>query len=374
MADTQGLFDALAGASGHGIDRAGLNNFVATSQARNGLVSAQTQDAMLKAQQASEELDAHQKLADSLIGAGQKPSDAYLTRDLLVGHFGDAQTALKAVGQLKLGYGSPTDQTSGQQMAQGKVAEPVAVPPTYTTLPGATPPNVQMTPQGQAQLADTQSQTALRTAQANAGGFNPHNGQQGGPMDPQAIAFGAYMLYKTGKMPPLGMGAGPARSAILTGASQLAQQEAQGQPVSNPGYDTAIQNGQDYSGAGRAINSFAGGPIGNQVRSLNNVVGHLGLMENLFTALQNGDMQALNKLNAAWQKQFGSPAPTNIQVAANVIGPELTKILSGNASAGTGPEREHFAETAGNLANAPEQTGGAIQTLKGMLGRQAADL
>ena len=41
------------------VNRPALNSFVATSQARNGLVSAQTQDALIKAQQAQESQDAY---------------------------------------------------------------------------------------------------------------------------------------------------------------------------------------------------------------------------------------------------------------------------------------------------------------------------
>jgi hypothetical protein len=97
-------------------------------------------------------------------------------------------------------------------------------------------------------------------------------------------------------------------------------------------------------------------------------------MENLFTGLHNGDAQIANKLGNQWNKAFGSPAPTNVQAAAEFIGPELTKILSNNGSTGTGEERQGFANTAANLANAPEQTTQAIGTLKGMLGRQLTDM
>ena len=44
------------------VNRPALNSFVATSQARNGLVSAQTQDALIKAQQAQESQDAYTRL------------------------------------------------------------------------------------------------------------------------------------------------------------------------------------------------------------------------------------------------------------------------------------------------------------------------
>jgi hypothetical protein len=283
---------------------------------------------------------------------------------------------MKALSMAKLGYNSPQGQTAGQQMYEGKLAAPVATPPISQMPPGSglSGAPVQQSPLGAAQVSDAEAQARFRNAQADAGGFNPHAGGAGGPMDPQAIAFGAYQLYKTGKMPALGMGNGPARSAMLAGAAQLAQQEAQGQQVSNPGFDAAIANGQDFTAGQRALNSYAGGPLATSTRAINNVVGHVQLMENLFTALQNGDMQGANKLNAMWQKAFGSPAPTNIQTAASFIGPEMVKILSNNASTGTGPERQEFANTAANLANAPEQTSGAISTLKNMLGRQMTDL
>jgi hypothetical protein len=361
-----------------GVNRPQLNAFVAQSQARNGLVSAQTQDALIKASQAQEQMAAHDKIKDDLVAAGAPDSEAMLARDFLVGaNNGDPVTALKALGMAKLGYGNANSQTGGQQMIEGKLAAPVATPNTYQAPPGSVLANapVQQTPQGAAQTADTESQTALRNAQAAAGGFNPHTGGlNGGAIDPNAVAFGSYMLYKTGKMPAMGMGGGPARMAIISGAAQLAQQEAAGQPIQNQGFDTAIANGQDFTGAQRNINSQAGGPLGAQTKSINNVVGHLQLMENLFTGLQNGDLQIANKLGNQWNKAFGSPAPTNVQTAASFIGPEMVKILSNNNNAGTGEERQEFSNTAANLANSPEQTGQAIGALKNMLGRQLTDL
>src|SRR5208283_3063894 len=82
-----------------GTNRPQLNAFVANSQARNGLVSAQTQEAMIKAQQAQEELDAHTKLPTALQAAfpDMKGSEAALAATFMIGHFGDAQVALKAL-------------------------------------------------------------------------------------------------------------------------------------------------------------------------------------------------------------------------------------------------------------------------------------
>lgn len=375
MADPNALGDLLSGAAGKPVDRLGLNNFVASSQARNGLVSAQTQDAMIKAMQAQEDMEAHDRLATEFIGAGMKPSDAYLARDLASHALGGPETAMKVISQIKLGYGSPADQTSGQQMNQGHIAGPVQTPGNFQ-MPVGSPlagQPVQQNPEAEAQTANYNAMAGLHQNQAdNPAAF--HAGGQAGPLDPNAVAFGSYMLYKTGKMPTLGMGGGAARMAILSGAAQLGQQEASGQNVTNPAFDNAIANGQDFSTTQRGLNAFAVGPPSNQARSINNVVGHLQLMENLFTGLQNGDVQIANKIGAQWKKAFGSEVPTDIQTAASFIGPELTKILSANNSTGTAPERQEFSNTAANLANAPEQTGGAIATLKNMLGRQMTDL
>jgi hypothetical protein len=376
MANPQSLFDTLAGGFGHGVDRPGLNAFVANSQSINGLRTAQTEEALTNAQKQQEEMQAHADLENSLASVkgddGQPlltPSAAHLQAKEMIGHFGDAKSVMQAYREAQQAHNTgiisnPANLNTPQMTAAiagntNKAPEAAAVPNEYSVPAGMTPPVVHQTPLGAAETTEHLAGAKQKTAN--------------GSMDPNAIEFGAYQLYKTGKMPTLGMGGGPARNQILTRASQLAQQEQQTPgSTSNPAFDTAIANGQDFTAGGRALNNFAGGPISTQVRSLNNVVGHLSLMENLFSALQNGDMQAFNSVKAGWKKQFGSEAPTDVQTAAQVIGPELTKILT-NTGAGTGPEREHFAETAGNLANSPEQVGGAIGTLKGMLGRQAAD-
>src|ERR1700675_2011607 len=148
------------------VNRPQLNAFVATAQAKNGLVSAQTQDAMIKAQQAQEEMAAHEQLLNTLTDAGMKGSDAALTKSLLLGHFGNAETALKAVAAVKLGYGTPEEQTAGQQMSEGKVAPLQAVSNNFVVPAGQAQPNIQQSPQGAAQTAQTQALTGLDVARA----------------------------------------------------------------------------------------------------------------------------------------------------------------------------------------------------------------
>lgn len=170
MADSQGLFDALAGASGANVNRPQLNAFVANSQAVNGLRSAQTEDALMKAQEMQEQAGARSQLEDALGKLfPNEPSKAHAATIFMLGGFGDAKTALAALNegqqnQFRTTLGDPNQlgtaaQTAAQQGVQGKVAEPVALPNNFTTLPGTPPVVPQQSPQGAAQ-------TALTTAQA----------------------------------------------------------------------------------------------------------------------------------------------------------------------------------------------------------------
>lgn len=381
MPTGQGLADLLSGAAGAPVNRPQLNAFVANSQAINGLRSAQTEDALLNAQRAQDEQVAAGQLESAFAAQpGVRPADAHLMAVAARMHAGSAVNAMdmfKASNAATLGNPAllnTPDQTAAAQAISGKLEGPTALPSQYSLPTGVTPPTTGQSALGQAQTANQTAEAALHNAQANAGGFNPHAGGQGGPLDPQMVDFGGYMLYKTGKMPAMGMGGGAARAAIISHAAQLSQLAPDDPRVTNPGYDTAIANGQDFTAGQRALNTYAGGPVGNQVRSINNVTGHLQLMEQLFNGLQNGDVQIANKLGNQWNKAFGAPIPTDIQTAAGFIGPELTKILSTNGSTGTAEERQEFANTAASLSNSPEQTTGAIGTLKNMLGRQLTDL
>lgn len=390
MADSQSLFDTLAGGFGHGVDRQGLNAFVANSQANNGLRSAQTDLALTNAQRNQESLQADNDLENSIASSKDPngnpyhtPSEAHELATLLKGKFGNSQEVMKAMSLQQENrftgiagdpnkLGTP-EQTAAFQGLSGKAAPLENVPNNYAVAPGAPAPNVQVSPQGAATIKNLESTAGLHDVQAAAGGFNPHTAAGGGTPDPSVTQFGGYKLFKTGQMPPLGMGSAGARASMIAEAARLSQLPPDDPDVNNAGFDTAIANGQDFAGSQRAITSFAGGQLGNQTRFLNNSIGHLGVMRDLVTALGNGDVQLANKAKQAWAKQFGSDAPTNLQAAAEIIGPEIQKQLSGT-SAGTKEERQALSNTAGGLANAPEQSSGAINTMIGLLARQGNDL
>lgn len=195
MADPQGLFDALAGASGSNINRPQLNSFIANSQAINGLRSAQTEDALMKAQEMSEQANAKGQLEDALgkLFGPNDQSKAHAATMMMLSGFGDAKTAMTALNEVQQNQatatladpnqlGSPA-QTAAMQARTGKLAPLENVPANYAVAPGAPQPNVQQSPQGAAQ-------TALTNAQAT----NPQLFHPGGsamaqlnPQEQQAI-------------------------------------------------------------------------------------------------------------------------------------------------------------------------------------------
>jgi hypothetical protein len=169
MADSQGLFDALAGASGANVNRPQLNSFIANSQAINGLRSAQTEDALMKAQEMQEQSGARSQLEDALGKLfPNEPSKAHAATIFMLGGFGDAKTALAALNegqqnQFRTTLGDPNQlgspaQTAAQQGVEGKLAPLENVPQNYAVAPGAPQPNVQQSPQGAAQTGLTNAQ------------------------------------------------------------------------------------------------------------------------------------------------------------------------------------------------------------------------
>lgn len=125
---------------------------------------------------------------------------------------------------------------------------------------------------------------------------------------------------------------------------------------------TAAQN---YTTQTTAQNRFLSGPQGNTIRSLNVVVSHLQTMQDLGTALKNGNIVAFNKVAQEVAEQTGNPAPTNFDTAKQIVGAEVIKAL-GVAGAGTQTERQEAAD-AFNRARSPQQLNAAIEVARKLL-------
>lgn len=130
----------------------------------------------------------------------------------------------------------------------------------------------------------------------------------------------------------------------------------------NPTYDQ-----KTYATSQKSANDFATGKNGNTVRSLNVAIDHLGTLNELAGALNNGDLQAVNKIGNAVATQTGKPAPTNFNTAKSIVADEVVKAIVG--AGGALADREQAASMI-NAASSPQQLQGAIQTYQKLLGGQ----
>jgi len=230
--------------------------------------------------------------------------------------------------------------------------------------------------QFQTQLAQNKLDTAKEIAAMRDRGATARNdariGAQAAPTEhgltPEALDGDAQRYLKTGQLPP-NMGRGTQGRAQMTAIRNRAYELAaeQGlQPQDLP------KNWQKFKGAQIAIQRFESGPQGNVARSMNVAIDHLSTIDELAKALNNKDIPAFNRIVQTIAEQTGKSAPTNLDAAKAILGPEIIKAI-GVAGAGTKEERQHAAD-AWNKARSPEQLAGATATIKKLLAGQLRGL
>lgn len=116
-----------------------------------------------------------------------------------------------------------------------------------------------------------------------------------------------------------------------------------------------------------AAGNIANGPMGKTVTALNVAVDHLSALSNLGDALNNGDIQAANRIKNALGAEFGDADITNYKVAADIIGTELQKAVSGGALGVT--DREEVRSELSRVQSW-DQIQGAIKTFKRLMAGQ----
>lgn len=125
-----------------------------------------------------------------------------------------------------------------------------------------------------------------------------------------------------------------------------------------------IAKGTARSAAQRSLEA---GPMGNQLKSLGVATDHLNTLRDLSDAFASGDEKTIAAAKAAWEKEFGNPAPANIDLAAQFVAPELIKAIEG--SPGGVAERDELAK-AFNSARGQSNVSGAIDTAYALMGGQ----
>lgn len=134
----------------------------------------------------------------------------------------------------------------------------------------------------------------------------------------------------------------------------------------NPEYDATT-----VSAKKKAASDFTSGTLGNSMRSFATAGAHLDTLGQLVDALDNGNIQALNKIGNYFSQQTGGTAPTNFDAAKDVVGKEVVKAIV--AGGGGVAEREGLAKRLDN-AKSPAQLKGVIKTYSELMKAQHDNL
>lgn len=191
-----------------------------------------------------------------------------------------------------------------------------------------------------------------------------------GVLSPASLELAANLYTQTGTLPPLGIGKGAAnvKAQIMNRAAEIA---TGGGTNAADAATNIIGAKQNIGSQTQAVKAFATGKQGQQVNAFNTAIDHLGTMDKLSDALQNGDVKAINFLGNEVAKQTGAPAPTNFNAAKQIVTAEVIKAVV--ASGGGVTERQEAERNFSN-ANSPAQLKGVIDTYKQLLGGQLKSL
>jgi hypothetical protein len=189
-----GLGDFLAGVGGAPVNRPGLEAFVANSQATNGLRTAQTEEALLNAQNTRDELDAKGRVEGSLgdfLASQNDPhakEHATLVSNLMRSKFGSFKDSEAGLGDALKNMNTQTLMDPNADPAKRAAADQANNPNTSPYMPdqgqlvsrfpqGANPnapPTVFQTPGSQSTQHAQDALGNLHQTQSDVGGFNPH--------------------------------------------------------------------------------------------------------------------------------------------------------------------------------------------------------
>lgn len=170
---------------------------------------------------------------------------------------------------------------------------------------------------------------------------------------PSASVESMAQQIAAGKLPPI---------------SGFALARPQGQSVMarvaaiNPDYDATT-----YGAKVKAAKDFTSGTQGNAMRSFAVAGQHLDQLGQLVDALDNGNMQIVNKIGNIYSQQTGSPKVTNFDAAKDVVSKEVIKAIV--AGGGGVSERQELSNLMGN-AKSPAQLKGVISQYRNLMAAQ----
>jgi hypothetical protein len=180
------------------------------------------------------------------------------------------------------------------------------------------------------------------------------------PLSPEEVAYKkAYDQYvKQNKIDP-----GVQRMQILVNGRMVPVVEEGGKTVYTPAPQAAGKESpqsipfQTEKGVAKA---FTSGPEAKTLNAFNTAHEHLQQFGQAADALQNGNVQIVNKIANNYAAQTGNPAPTNFDSIRAAVAGEISKTFKGTGAA-TDDEIRQINETI-NRTQSPQQLKGAIQT------------
>lgn len=105
---------------------------------------------------------------------------------------------------------------------------------------------------------------------------------------------------------------------------------------------------------------FTSGKTATNITAMNTVIAHMGTVNKLTDALQNGDIQTVNRVVNAASTEFGRPEINNAELAIQAMGNELMRVFRQvNASQA---EVEAWEKKFNAAKGSPEQLKGALRT------------
>lgn len=130
----------------------------------------------------------------------------------------------------------------------------------------------------------------------------------------------------------------------------------------NPQYDATT-----VAAKAKAARDFTTGALGNSMRSFQVAGQHLDQLGQLVDALDNRNLQIVNKIGNAYATQTGNPAPTNFEAAKDVVSKEVVKaIVAGGGGVTERQELSHLMSS----AKSPAQLKGVIQQYRNLMAAQ----
>lgn len=184
------------------------------------------------------------------------------------------------------------------------------------------------------------------------GGTNPDGTPKAAPVSATAKAIAAYQL------PPL-----TGRAATTGPGRAIMEQVLQ----SNPAYD-----GTQFPTRSKMRVAYTSGNQSQQLGSLNTAIEHLGVLDDMAKALDNGSFKPGNELYNTVKTMFGSSDPTNFAFARDIMSGELATAMK--KSGATDTEIEKVTKSLDG-AGSPKQLSDAIRKVAlPMIGGKASTM